>query len=79
MQTVLINVVITVITNILVKMLTEAGHSTTFMELKRRVKESEGKLDDCLLVILECVLGAVEADGPQIAQEFRSEMEKLKR
>ena len=79
MQKILVNVLITVLTNMLSKLLKNATRSMTFAELRARVKESEGLIDDFFLELLEGALGVVEENGPEIANEFKNEMEKLKR
>ena len=79
MQKILVNVLITVLTNMLAKLLKNATCSTTFAELRARVKESDGLVDDFFLELFEGALGVVEENGPEIANEFKSEMEKLKR
>jgi hypothetical protein len=78
MHKILVNVLITVLTNMLAKILTNATNSTTFAELKQRVKQSDGLIDDFFLELFEGALGVVEENGPEIADKFKNEMEKLK-
>lgn len=78
MQKVLVNVMIAVLTNMLSRLLSNAAHSATFAELKDRVKQSEGLVDDFFLELFEGALGVVEENGPEIADKFKNEMEKLK-
>jgi len=77
-QKILVNVLITVLTNMLSRLLANATNSSTFAELKCRVKQSEGLIDDFFLELFEGALGVVEANGPEIADQFKNEMEKLK-
>lgn len=78
MQKILVNVLIAVLTNMLAKLLSNATNSATFAELKERVRQSEGLVDDFFLELFEGALGVVEENGPEIADKFKNEMEKLK-
>lgn len=78
MQKILVNVLITVLINMLVKLLKNATKSETFAELRAKVKASEGLIDDFFLELFEGALGVIAEKGPEIAEEFKDEMEKLR-